>query len=305
MNLTESIKQLRETTQAGMADCVSALKEASGDFDKAVDILKVKGKNIVSGREGRVAAEGLVVLAEVPYNNQAVAMLEVNCQTDFVARSGAFAVFAALAVAELGSSFTLKTEFDVNAPLVASAKENLISSTKENVSIRRWWIEEAVSPYAKIFHYSHPGNQLGVILTLNLINPVANILLAPDFLALGNDLAMQVAAMNPIAISIDTISDEDKARQRSIFESQLREANKPEASWEKIIAGKFNKWYSEVCLLEQESVIMPKTPVKNVISQLGNKYSCKIEVASMIRCQVGEGLVKEKTDLASEVAKLI
>lgn len=303
MNTLELIKQLREITQAGMKDCKDALVECNNDLEKAVDLIKVKGKNIVSGRVGRVAAEGLVVVSPLPYNANAVAMLEINCQTDFVARSESFKTVALVAMQGLLVSATTNTPFDVNDSLVSAAVESIVTTTKENVVIRRWWVEEAIDPTAKVFSYLHNGSQLGVILTLkaSTVEAAAD----PRFISLGNDLAMQAAAMNPVAISADHVPSDVKERQQAIFETQLTEANKPQAAWPKILTGKFSKWYSESCLLEQESVVEVKTSVKDVIATVAKQLGGEVIVVNMIRCQVGEGLVKEKTDLADEVAKLM
>jgi elongation factor Ts len=302
MSTLELIKQLREITQAGMKDCKDALVETNNDLEKAIDLIKVKGKNIVSGRAGRVAAEGLVVVSKLPYTN-AMAMLEINCQTDFVARSEQFKATAAIAMQGLLTATTTNVPFDVNDPLVSAAVESIVSTTKENVVIRRWWVEEVIDPTAQVFSYVHTGDQLGVLLTLKA--PSVEAASDPRFIALGNDLAMQAAAMSPIAISSEYIPADVKERQQAIFETQLTEAGKPQAAWAKILTGKFNKWYSESCLLEQESVLVPKTSVKDVVAQVGKQLGGDIIVATMIRCQVGEGLVKEKTDLADEVAKLM
>jgi elongation factor Ts len=125
------------------------------------------------------------------------------------------------------------------------------------------------------------------------------------FSELGEDLAMQIAAMNPSAVSPDRLVPDEIERQKTIFETQLTELNKPLAAWPKILDGKFNKWYSEVCLLNQESVVQPKTTVGQVVKNVGTKLGGDIQVVNFIRCQVGEGLEKKQDDLASEVAKLM
>ena len=124
------------------------------------------------------------------------------------------------------------------------------------------------------------------------------------FSALGDDLCMQIAAMNPLATSKDHISPNDLERQKAIFEAQLKELNKPQASWGKITEGKFRKWFSEVCLLEQESVIGSKTTIQQVIKNVSAQLGGEVEVVNFIRCQVGEGIEKKQDNLAEEVAKL-
>lgn len=300
MSNTELIKELRSLTQAGMKDCREALEEAGWDLQKAVDIVKTKGLNIVSGREGKVASEGVVVVS-TPGPCNTTAMLEVNCQTDFVANSPDFRKFADKVVREVFIRAASGRPFDVTE--VEADRQALVATIKENVVIRRWWVEQAFDPRAVVFTYVHSNAKIGVLLTL--VAPTAETAADPAFVELGNDLAMQVAAMNPLAVSQEKLSVEEVARQKSIFEQQLTELNKPQAAWPKIMDGKFNKWYTEVCLLNQESVIVPKTTVQQVIKNAGTKLGGEVQVANFIRCQVGEGIVKQQSNFADEVAKMV
>jgi elongation factor Ts len=311
MSKTEQLKELRALTQAGMKDCNEALTEAGGDLQKAVDIIKTKGKNIVSGREGKIAAEGIVV-AELfapqgpAYSNQAVAMVEINCQTDFVAVSPQFKQFATLVLRELIYSIEYSESskpFDVKSEKIEEARTALIASTKENIVVRRWCVEEVVADNTLVYHYTHAGNQIGAI--LSLMTEHAQMVYDKNVRQLAQDLVMQIAAMNPLALSRDKLRSEDVARQRAIFEAQLAELNKPKAAHEKIIEGKFNKWYSEVCLLEQESIVVPKKTVQQVIDELGKEVGTTVTLINMIRWQVGEGIEKPQDQLADEVAKLL
>jgi|SRR5579885_412176 len=301
MNKSDLLKELRARTQAGMKDCHDALREANDDLEKAVDIIKTKGQNIVSGRESKVAAEGLVLAIHVD-SPKVMAMIEVNCQTDFVSRSPDFKQFAEDALTMLVNSVRQNLPFDVNDQRVVDIRTDIIAKTKENCVIRRWWVEEVVPDSAQTFMYIHNGGKLATILSLQA--PSAEAALTPEFQALGNDLCMQVAAMNPLAVSVDRLPVDAIERQRGIFETQLQELNKPQAAWAKIIEGKFNKWYTEVCLLEQESVILPKTFVKQVVKNVGTKLGGEIQVINFIRAQAGEGIEVEKTNLADEVRKL-
>ena len=301
MSQTDLIKELRALTQAGMKDCKSALEEANWDLQKAVDIVKVKGQNIVSGREGKVAAEGCVRIGHyVDRDNLTKVMVEVNCQTDFVANSEPFQQFVnqvviCLVVAqETGRPFQVSDVEELRAALVAS--------TKENIVVRRWWVEEAVSPLAKVFSYQHSNQKIGVLLTL--LAPTEEAANSPEFAELGENLAMQVAAMSPVAISSKHLPQAEVDRQKMIFETQLIEAGKPKDVWLKIMVGKFNKWHSEVCLLNQESVVVPKSTVEKVIETVGAKLGGEIKVINFIRCQVGEGIEKAESNFAAEVADM-
>jgi elongation factor Ts len=298
MSNTDLIKELRALTQAGMKDCKDALEEANWDLQKAVDIVKVKGLNIVSGREGRVAAEGLVDIAR---NGDTLAvMIEVNCQTDFVANSEEFVTFVHNTKHKLYEDTVAGLPFSVDE--VEAERKAVVSSTRENIVVRRWWAEQSQHPSVKVFCYHHSNSKIGVLVTMRA--PSAQAANNPDFKALGEDLAMQICAMNPLAVSPDRIAPEEIARQKSIFETQLKEMNKPEAQWARILEGKFRKWNTEVCLLEQESVVIPKTTVGQVIKNVGAKLGGEVHVVNFVRCQVGEGIEKKQDNLAEEVAKM-
>lgn len=303
MNKSDLLRELRSLTQAGMKDCLDALNEAGDDLQKAVDIIKTKGKNIVSSRQGKVAAEGFISYC-FNVRGEMTSLVEVNCQTDFVAKSEDFKKFAADVSAAIYEDSEKENAFDIsNHPDLVSVRYGLILSTKENIVVRRWWVEQALTPLARVFHYVHSNNQIGVLLTL--LAPSVEARNEPAFVELGNDLAMQVAAMNPLGISPETLPPEEVSRQNAIFLTQLQELNKPAAAHDKIMAGKLNKWYSEVCLLEQDSVVVNKTQVKKIIADLSMKLGGEIKIVNMIRCQVGEGIQQQSSNLADEVAKLM
>lgn len=300
MTNTELIRELRALTQAGMKDCKEALEEAAWDLQKAADIVKVKGLNIVSGREGKAAAEGMVTVSDGGPRASA-AMVEVNCQTDFVANNSEFIHFVNTTADTIAKDVSEGRTFTTND--VEAARQTLVATTKENIVVRRWWVEEALDPKARVFTYVHSNNKIGVLLTLL----ASSEQMANDsaFKDLGNDLVMQIAAMNPVAISVDRLDPVTLDRQKSIFETQLTELKKPQAAWPKILEGKFNKWYGDVCLLNQESVLIPKTTIQQVIKNVGAKLEGEIQVVNFVRCQVGEGLDFEKTNFAEEVSKLV
>lgn len=297
MNHTDLIKELRNLTAAGMKDCKEALLEADWDLQKAVDLVKIKGLNIADGRTGRVASEGRV---DINTSDTLAVMVEVNCQTDFVANSKEFVEFVQCTKHVLYHAVSGNMEFKVDD--VEDERKAVVSITKENIVARRWWVEESMDPTVKVFSYLHSNNKIGVLLSLQA--PSETDAQDPAFLALGDDLCMQVAAMNPLAVSSDRLSSEEIDRQKVIFETQLKEEGKPQAMWDKIMIGKMNKFFKEVCLLEQESVITPKTSIKQIIQKVGDKLGGNITVINFVRCQVGEGIENKKEDLAEEVAKL-
>ena len=310
----ELIKQLRALTNAGMSDCKSALDESQDDLEKAVDIIKVRGQAISDSRSAKVAAEGRVALSGGTPHGLLV-MVEVNCQTDFVAGNDAFIDFADGVANSFYDAMKAGTTFSTASPLtkgcpfsspdVEGARKEVIAITKENVIVRRWWAEEAQHPAVRVFGYLHSNDKIGVLLTMQAPSEAAAE--SPEFNELGSDLAMQVCAMNPLGISADRIPAEEVERQRAIFETQLKEDVKPKpvAMWPKIIEGKFRKWNAEVCLLEQESVLVPKTTVSQVINRVGAKLGGDITVINFVRCQVGEGIEVHKDNLAEEVSKLM
>lgn len=302
MSKLELIKQLRTITQAGMKDCSDAIAESNGDLEKAIDIIKTKGLNITSGREGRVASEGMLAIKA---SDALATMVEVNCQTDFTARSEGFSKFAETVSNNLYASAAVSTEpFNSASVALETARNQVVSTTKENVVVRRWWIEEGVSTLSKIFFYTHSNSQIGVLLTL--LAPSLEARNSKEFNDLGNDLVLQIAAMKPLAISVDRLDPQEVERQRAIFIAQLTEAKKPQAAWEKIITGKFNKWHTDVCLLDQESVITPKTSITQTIQAVSTKLGGTVEVVNFIRAQVGEGIeVAPKEDLAAVVAQTL
>lgn len=297
MNNTEMIRELRSLTQAGMKDCKDALVESGWDLQKAVDIVKVKGLNVVDGRSSKVAAEGLV---DIVVDTNLAVMIEVNCQTDFVANSKEFAKFVHHTKHKLYENVTANLPFQISD--VESERIAAVSSIKENVVVRRWWAEQVFDSSAKIFTYQHSNNKIGVLLTLKASSEsIAN---SPEFKTFGEELAMQIAAMNPVAVSSDRIDSEVLDRQKNIFDTQIKEMNKPAVAAAKIIEGKFRKWYTEVCLLEQESVIVPKTTVNQLLKSLGEKLGGEVNVVNFTRCQVGEGIEVQKENYADEVARL-
>jgi elongation factor Ts len=298
MTNTDMIKELRSLTQAGMKDCKEALEESGWDIQKAVDVIKTKGLNIADGRSGRAASEGIV--AVVHNTHKAAVMLEVNCQTDFVANSPDFRTFARKAVGVLCDKWNRNQVFQTSD--VETERQALVSITKENVVVRRWWVEEAVAPNARVFSYVHSNNKIGVLVTL--LAPSEEAARSQEFIELGENMAMQTAAMNPLGIDVERLSADEVTRQKAIFEQQLTELNKPQAAWPKILEGKFRKWHTEVCLMEQESVWIPKTSVKQVVANVGIAVGGEIKVVTLLRCQVGEGIEVKKDNLAEEVAKL-
>jgi elongation factor Ts len=260
-NITAAdVNKLRQITGAGMMDCKKALVESDGDFDKAIDYLRKKGQKIASSRSDRAANEG-VVLAKVSPDSKKVIAVLISCETDFVAKSADFVKFAN-DVADYAIVQTPKTveelrNGNLNGRTIQENLTDIIGKIGEKMEVARYELIEA----AKTFAYNHPGNRLGTIVGFNKDN-VANL----D--QVGKEIAMQIAAMNPVAIDKEDVSQEIIAKELEIGKEQARQEGKPEDMLEKIALGKLNKFYKESTLLNQEFVRDNKKTVGQYLSEV-------------------------------------
>lgn len=305
---SELIRELRAITQAGMKDCKDALEANSWDLQKATDAVKAKGLQNTNSRSGKVTSEGVVKTIYTNAERDSAVMVEVNCQTDFVARSPDFIVFANQVADSLASAINsgeinfAASEFNIDnlqvdgGTTLGDLRKEMIAHTRENIVVRRWWAQQVADPHRAIWQYVHSNDKLGVLVSIEAVT--AEALNSTEVKEFADNVAMQIAAMNPLAVSRDNVSQDQFDRQKAIFETQLKDMNKPEAAWPKILEGKLNKWYSEVCLLDQESITTPKTTVGTLAKNLN------VKVLSFIRCEVGEGVKNEQKDFAAEVAEL-
>jgi len=299
------IKELRERTQAGMADCKSALQEADGNIDAAVEIILKKGIVKAANRSGRVATEG-EIRTFVTADSSSAVMVEVNCQTDFVARGEEFRNFVTnvIEVAKgAAEGVDLNTlDYPGAGKTVDAVRNEMIAKTGENTVVRRWQRVSASSADGIVLSYIHPGSKLGVLIDASA---PAGKKGAAEFLKFVDECAMQIAAMNPIVVSKNDLSQADIDRQREIFTAQLKEEGKPEASWPKIVEGKVAKWYTEVTLLGQEAVIEQGATIDKQREALGKTLGGEVTIHRFVRYSLGEGIEKKTDDLAAEVAKLM
>ncbi|TKD12096.1 translation elongation factor Ts [Polyangium fumosum] len=303
----QAIKELRERTQAGMSDCKNALVEAEGDMEKAVEIILKKGLAKSAKRAGAVASEG-EVRASVSQDKRAATLVEVNIQTDFSARSDEFKnfvgdVLALAAAAPLGAD--LKSS-ELNGKKVSDVIVDLTARIGEKIDIRRWDRAEVPAGKSGLSHaYVHLGGKIGVVLALETESDA--IAQHAEVVKFADETAMQIAAMNPVALVREDIGDDAKAKQKEIFEGQLREdpKPKPESAWPKIIEGKFNKWFSEVTLTEQESVVVPGQTIDKLRQAAEKAAGGTVKIVRFVRFERGEGIEKPQgPDFASEVAKM-
>jgi elongation factor Ts len=301
-----SIKELRERTQAGMSDCKNALQEASGDMEKAVEIILKKGLAKSAKRAGAVAAEG-EVRASVSADHASATIVEVNIQTDFAARNDAFRSFVGdvLAVAEKAPLGVDLAAQPLAGKTVGDMATELTGRIGEKVAVRRWGRLEVPAGKSGIAGaYVHLGGKIGVVLLVETDNTATAK--HAEVAKFVEETTLQIAAMNPIVVKRDEVDADAVAKQREIFEGQLREdpKPKPEASWPKIIEGKLNKWYSESALLEQESCVVPGQTVSALLATAGKAAGGTVSIVKFLRFERGEGITKAESDFAAEVAKM-
>ena len=288
MNITASmVKDLRTQTGAGMMDCKKALVEAEGDIAKAVDILREKGLSQAAKKASRVAAEGAVGSA-VSEDGKTGTILEVNCETDFVGTNEDFRNLAAsiadqiLAVNPADVEALLDSEID--GKKVRDLVTEAVAKIGENISVRRFVRYESAE--GKVYSYIHGGGKIGVLVEM---------IGADD--ELGKDIAMQVAAANPSYLDRTQVSQAEIDHEKEVLAVEARNEGKPENIIEKMVIGRINKYYKEVCLVDQEFI---KDGDLTIAKLLKSKNA---EVLRFARYQLGEGIEKKQDDLAAEVAK--
>ena len=298
-NITATmVKDLRDKTGAGMMDCKSALAETNGDMDQAIDWLRKKGLSKAAKKAGRVAAEGLIGVA---LGSGTGALVEVNAETDFVARNDQFKDFVKSA-AQLGLEADGDVEKLLNKKMggdtVDATLKELVAKIGENMSVRRA-TALAVNP-GVVASYVHnaSGPELGKIGVLVALKSTGN---ADKLMALGKQIAMHIAAANPLALTSAHLSKEVIEHERSIQADIARQSGKPENVIEKMLEGRMRKFYEESILMNQVFVIDGETPVSKVVEKAAKDLGAPIEVEGFVRYQVGEDIEKVTTDFADEV----
>jgi elongation factor Ts len=297
----QMVKALREQTGAGMMDCKKALNETDGVLDDAIDWLRTKGLSAAAKKSGRVAAEGVVAFS---VSGSGGALIEVNSETDFVSRNGDFQDFSltlAGMVLENGDDVEhLKAQsYPTTSRTVEEQLTHNIATIGENMSIRRATKLDAdggvVIPY---MHNSvAPGlGKIGVLVVLKSDAPVDKLS------ALGKQIAMHVAATAPQSLRINDLDPAVIERERVVLTDQAKESGRPENIVEKMVSGRLQKFYQEVVLLEQTFVIDNETKISSVIEDASKEFGSSVELISFCRLSLGEGIEKESTDFASEVA---
>ena len=295
------VKELREKTGAGMMDCKRALGDSGGDIEAAVDWLRKKGLSAAAKKAGRIAAEGLIGVAT---RGPVGAVVEVNSETDFVARNKDFQSFvqtvSKLAVDGDGELESLReTDFPNTGRTVEAELTQLISTIGENIVLRR--IKRLSTGEGGVFSYVH--NTLGLGLgKIGVLVTLASSASADQLAGLGKQLAMHVAAANPLYLEIASVPRAALDREREVLREQARTSGKPEPVIEKMVEGRLRKFYEEFVLLEQIFVVDQETKISKVVEQAGKTAGAPIRVASFARFALGEGIERPPSDFAAEVA---
>ena len=287
MAITASlVKELRERTGAGMMECKKALTETAGDMEAAIELMRKSGAAKAEKKAGRTAAEGLIVIKHSDDNKKAV-MVEVNCETDFVAKDDNFTTFADAVADRVLATDVDDVEALMSLPLhdgedttIEEARQALVSKIGENMNVRRF---TRINAAGAISSYRH-GVKIGVLTDLVEGND-----------DLGRDVAMHVAATNPMCVSEDQVPQDAIDKERDIFVAQAKESGKPDEIIEKMVTGRMKKYLAEITLVGQPFVKDPDQTVGKLLKSAG------ASVASFTRFEVGEGIEKKQEDFAAEV----
>ncbi len=301
------VKELREMTGAGMMDCKKALAATDGDMDKAVEFLREKGLAGAEKKAGRIAAEGIVATAMTEDEKKAV-VVEVNAETDFVAKNAKFQAY----VAQVAAQALTTTAADMDAFMeekwaadesltVKEALSSQISIIGENMNIRRF--KQVVEENGVVVSYIHAGGRIGVLVDVetSVVNDAVK--------EMGKNIAMQIAALNPKYTSRDEVSADFIEHEKNILMAQIqndpKEASKPEKVIQGMIQGRINKELKEICLLDQTYVKAEdgKQSVAQYVAQVAKETGASITVKGFVRFETGEGLEKKEENFAEEVAK--
>lgn len=294
------VSQLRNKTGAGMMDCKKALTETDGDVDQAVDLLRKKGLSAAAKKSGRAAAEGLVVVAG---SDKVGAMVEVNAETDFVAKNDAFVNFANSVAQVVVSESPADLDALLSLPFpgtdrsVSEEQVHQIATIGENINIRRF--ERRKADNGLIESYVHGGGKIGVMIEIQTDNPDND-----EVRAVAKQLAMHVAAVAPQYLCRENVPADVVAKEKEIMRTKAIESGKPENIVDKIIEGQINKYFGEICLLEQAFVVDPDLKVNKLLEKTAKDIGAEVKLVDYVRYQLGEGIEKKQDDFAAEVAAM-
>lgn len=300
------VKALREKTGVGMMDCKKALTEADGDMDRAIDVLREKGLAASAKKAGRIAAEG-IVLAYTDEAKKVSVLVEVNTETDFVAKNEKFVNYVTAVAKTIADTNPADVDELLTKPLAGDTRtvqenlQDMVLSIGENMKIRRFERVEGITT-----SYIHGGGSVGVLVMFDTDDKTA----ATDaFKVMGKDVAMQIAAMSPAYLDEASVPADVLAHEKEITKAQLAEdpkmAGKPEQVLAKIVDGKIGKYFKENCLLDQAFVKDGDMNVAKYVASVAKELGADIKVTGFIRYAKGEGLEKREDDFAAEVASMM
>ncbi|MGD2131188.1 MAG: translation elongation factor Ts [Maricaulaceae bacterium] len=298
------VKELREKTGAGMMDCKKALTETGADFEGAIDWLRKKGLSKAAKKADRVAADGLVGAASKREGTAAVgAAVEVNAETDFVARNETFQAFVGEATKlALGDAESVEKLLEAKTSGGESVQDkitSLIATIGENMAVRRLTRLSVDPGVVAVYIHNQAADGLGKIAVLVALKSAGD---AAALDTLGRDIAMHVAAASPLAARVEELDPAVVEKEREVFSEQARASGKPENIIEKMVEGRLRKFYQESVLLEQAFVKDPDSQVKAVIEKAAKDVGAPVELVGFVRMELGEGVEKKQEDFAAEVA---
>ena len=287
----EQVSKLRERTGAGMMDCKKALTENAGDFDKAVEYLRKKGIASAAKKSGRTAKDG-TVYSLIDADHHAAVLVEVNCETDFVAKTENFQKFVGQIAKHIAKAnpespaALLAQKFDANKTVEEFVREG-IATLGENMMVRRF-VRFPLTAGKEVKSYIHMGGKVGVLVELNLANAAKAS--SEQFQTLIRDLSMHIAAASPLYLKPEEVSADVVAKEKEIALAQLAGQNKPADVLEKIASGKINKYYEETCLIKQKFVKDDKKTIEALVNETGKAMGESLSIARFARFVLGEGV---------------
>ncbi len=295
------VKTLREITGCGMMDCKKALSATDGDQEKAIEFLREKGLATAEKKSGRVAADGIVYAA---VSGNVGVVLEVNSETDFVAKNDEFLQF----VADVAKQISVNNPADVDALLAESfiagegtvrdALVNKIATIGENMSIRRFARYEGI-----VETYIHAGGKIGVMVSFDVAD--ASKAETPEFKEFARDVAMQIAAFNAAFLDRESVPSDVVAKETEILMAQAMNEGKPANIAEKMVAGRINKYFKEICLVDQAFIKDDELTIASYTSKIAKDLGTEIKITGFTRFEKGEGIEKKEDNFADEVASMV
>ncbi len=300
----QMVKELRERTNAGMMDCKKALLESDGDMDKAIDWLREKGLAQAAKKASRIAAEGVVAQYVTPCGCTGV-IAEVNCETDFVAKTDNFMNFANNVAKHIAKANPADVDELMNQKFVDDESKtisDLVSEATvaigEKISVRRFARFET---NGVVSTYIHMGGKVGVLVEVATDEAGRD---NEDVKQFAHDLALQIAAARPEAVRREEVASDKLEKEKEIQRAKAIEAGKPEKIVDRIVDGQIEKYYKEVCLLDQAFVKDPDKDIKSLMAEVSKKAGVALDVVRFARFERGEGIEKRKDDLAAEIAAM-